>query len=166
MRMMRATHLIPATAALAGAVLALGAAPSLASGGGGRPVVQGPLVGSMPAPASPSIAGIRPGAAPWVNGPSRVRVHTDGRLAVTIRGLVIPPPVGTGTNPIASVVATIVCDDVVGSSTAPFALSAAGDGSTSTTVALPGECADAVVLVQPAGNRAVYIASAMDGGDD
>ena len=168
MRSTRPNHLVPATAVLAATMLALTAAPALAEGAhgaDGRPVLQAQLVGSMPAPASPTIAGIRPGAAPWVNGPSRVRVHADGRVAVTIRGLVIPPPVGTGVNPIASVVATLVCDDTVRSSTAPFPLSTSGDGATSTTLTVPGDCGSAVVLVQPAGNRAVYIASAVDGHD-
>ncbi len=61
------------------------------------------LVGSMPAPASPAIAGIAPGAKPWVNGPSSVRVRQEGRITVSITGLVIPPPQGTGVNPIAAV---------------------------------------------------------------
>lgn len=162
----RTRHLAPATALAAVAMLALTASPALAHGSGGHTVLRAELVGSMPAPASPTIAGIRPGAAPWVNGPSEVRVRADGRIAVTISGLVIPPPVGTGTNPIASVVATLVCGDAVQGSTAPFALSVAGDGSTSDVVTVPGRCKHPAVLVQPAGNRAVYIAATAEDDDD
>ena len=71
---------------------------------------------------------------------------------------------GTGVNPVASVVATLVCGDEVETSTAPFALNTAGDGSTSDVIAGTRHCEDPVVLIQPAGNRAVYIASTM--GDD
>jgi hypothetical protein len=161
-------HLVPATAVTALAVLALSAGPALADASGGHSLLRAKLVGSMPAPDSPVVADVNPGGAPWVNGPSRVRVRDDGRIKVTIRGLVIPPPRGTGVNPVASVVATLVCDDEIESSTAPFALDAAGNGSTADVIAVPSHCEDPTVLIQPAGNRAVYIASAVgdDGRDD
>lgn len=157
---------ISATAAAAFTLLAVTAAPALADGGSGHSILRAKLVGSMPAPASPAIAGVQPGGAPWVNGPSKVRVREDGRITVTIRGLVIPPPQGTGVNPIASVVATLVCDDMVRSSTAAFPLSTAGDGSTSTTIAGTEHCDDPVVLIQPAANLARYIASSAGDHDD
>ena len=163
MNLTRTSRLIPATAVAALAALALTASPALASG---HSILRDQLVGSMPAPDSPPIAGINPGGAPWVNGPSKARVREDGRITVTIRGLVIPPPRGTNTNPVASVVATLVCDDMVTSSTAPFALSTAGDGSTSDTITGTRHCEDPVVLIQPAGNRTVYIASTMDDDHD
>ncbi len=158
------TTRISATAAAAVTLLALTAAPALADGGRGHSILRAELVGSMPAPASPTIAGIAPGAAPWVNGPSSVRVREDGRIKVKIRGLVIPPPVGTGVNPVLSAVATLVCDGMVRSSTPAFALSTAGDGSTSTTIAGTKNCADPMVLIQPAG-RPIYIASSMGDHD-
>jgi hypothetical protein len=154
---------MPVIAAVAVTMLALSAGPALA---GGHSIVRADLVGSMPAPASPAIAGINPGGAPWVNGPSSVRVREDGRITVSITGLVIPPPRGTGVNPIAAVVATLVCDGAVRASTAPFPLSAAGDGSTSTMIAGTRHCDDAAVLIQPAANRAVYIASSQGDHDD
>jgi len=160
----RRSHLIPTTAVTALAMLALTAGPALADGSGGHSVLRAKLVGSMPAPASPAIAEVNPGGAPWVNGPSRVRGRGDGRITVTIRRRVIPPPVGTGGNPVASVVATLVCGDEVETSTAPFALDMAGNGSTADVIAVPSHCADPAVLIQPAGNRTVYIASGL--GDD
>ncbi|NMM32671.1 MAG: hypothetical protein HHJ13_01465, partial [Phycicoccus sp.] len=120
------------------------------------------LMGSNPAPASPAIAGVNPGVAAWVNGPSHVRVREDGRITVEIRGLIIP---ALGNNPIASVVATLVCDNMVTDFTEPFALSAAGDGSTSDVISVPRYCNDPVVLIQPA-SRSVYIASAFGEAED
>jgi hypothetical protein len=160
----RSNRVLPSTAAVALAIITLTAGPALADGSSGHSVVRAPLVGSMPN-TSPTIALIKPGGAPWVNGPSKVRVRKDGRITVTIRRLVIPPPVGTGVNPVASVVATLVCDNKVKSSTMPFALSGAGNGSTSDVIRVPRHCDDPAVLIQPAGNRAVYIASAF-GEDD
>ncbi|WP_407342114.1 hypothetical protein [Pengzhenrongella phosphoraccumulans] len=75
---------------------------------------------------------------------------------------VIPPPRGTGVNPIAAVVATLVCGTTVTASTEPFALSGAGYGSTRTVIAVPRHCDDPAVLIQPAANRTVYIASILD----
>jgi len=151
------------TAAAAAATLAfatLSATPAFADGGN---VLRGPLVGSTPAPVSPVIAGINPGGAPWVNMPSSARVREDGRTDVRIRGLIIP---ALNANPIPSVVATLVCGDEVAGSTMPFALSTAGDGSTRDTVSVPASCDNAMVLIQPAANRTVYIASAMNEEDD
>lgn len=168
-RTKRRIQVIAVTGVAAVATLTLTAAPALAHGGGsgsGHSLLRAELVGSMPAPASPTIAGVRPGGAPWVNGPSRARVREDGRISVRIRGLVIPPPVGTGTNPVTPVVATLVCHDMVTSSTTPFALSGSGDGSTSDVIMVPRHCEDPVVLIQPAGNRAVYIAATMTEHDD
>ena len=97
-----------------------------------------------------------------MNGPSEVRVREDGRIEVEINGLVIPPPVGTGVNPIAKVVATLVCHQMAVASTKAFALSPAGNGYTSDVIAVPSRCADPTVLIQPAANLGVYIASAVD----
>ncbi|PVU82015.1 hypothetical protein DDP54_02185 [Cellulomonas sp. WB94] len=161
MRTSRTIRALTTSAALALALGGFAASPAFADGTphGGHILLNARLVGSMPAPDSPAVAGINPGAAPWVNGPSRVRVRDNGNITVQIRGLVIPPPRGTGVNPIASVVATLVCDQQVAASTTPFALSTAGDGSTHDVIAVPRHCDDPVVLIQPAANRAVYIAS-------
>jgi hypothetical protein len=162
----RISRTLSTTAALALAITAFSAAPAFAdeSGSGGS-LLREQLVGSMPAPASPVIAGmINPGGAPWVNGPSRVRVRENGRITVNIRGLVIPSPPGTGVNPVASVVATLVCGGMVQDSTEPFALSMAGNGHTSDKISVSRHCDAPTVVIQPAANRTVYIASAM--GED
>ncbi len=163
MNTMRTSRLVPATVA-ALAALALTARPALADGGSGHSILRAELVGSMPA--DPPIAGVTPGGAPWVNGPSKARVREDGRIEVKIKGLVIPPPVGTGVNPVASVVATLVCDGAVESRTAAFALDAAGDGSTSDVIEGTRDCEDPVVLIQPSTNLARFIASTVDDDHD
>lgn len=155
-----------ATAVTALGLLALVTGPAFADDSHAHTLLRADLVGSMPAPASPTVAGVKPGGAPWVSGPSTVRVRSDGRITVSITALVIPPPVGTGINPITSVVATLVCDDTVRASTAPFALSRAGDGATSDRLAVRGRCTDPAVLIQPSANRAVYIASAIGDAED
>lgn len=163
----RTSRALSVAAAAALAITAFSAAPALADGHGssGHTLLRADLVGSMPLPASPAIAGVNPGGAPWVNGRSPVRVREDGRIRVNIRGLVIPPPRGTGVNPVASVVATLVCDEMVADSTEPFALSTDGNGKTRDVISVPDKCDDPVVLIQPAANRAVYIASALDDHD-
>ena len=165
----RSNRVVSTTAAAVLAMVTLSAAPAFADGSSGHSssghsVLRASLMGSTPK-VSPTIAGVKPGAAPWVNGLSNVRVRRDGRISVSISGLVIPPPVGTGVNPIPFVVATLVCDNMVGSSTDKFALSAAGNGSISQMISVPRHCEDPTVLIQPAANRAVYIASAMEEDD-
>jgi len=166
MQMTRTSRAISTSAAVLMAISAFSAAPAFADGSRSRggSLLDAQLVGSMPAPASPMIALVNPGGAPWVNGPSRAQVSKDGHIMVEIMGLVIPPPRGTGVNPIAFVVATLVCDEKVAGSTARFALSPAGNGSTSGMISVPRHCDDPVVLIQPAANRSVYIASTL--GDD
>ena len=66
------SRVLSTTAAIALAITTFSAAPAFAqkSGTSGRSLLSAQLVGSMPAPASPLIAGVNPGGAPWVNGPS------------------------------------------------------------------------------------------------
>ena len=165
MHMSRSNRVVSTTAAAVLAMVALTAGPAFAGGSSGHSVLRAALMGSMPTPASPMIAGVNPGSVPWVNGPSTVRVREDGRITVKINGLVVPPPIGTGVNPVLSAVATLVCDNMVADSTQPFALSTAGTGSTSDMISVPRHCENPTVLIQPAGKPLVYIAAAV-GEDD
>jgi hypothetical protein len=149
------------TAVAALAALALTASPALADGSSGHSILRAELVGSMPD--DPAIATIAPGGAPWVNGPSKTRVREDGRIEVKIKGLIIPT---TGVNPVASVVAALVCDGMVASRTAAVALSPVGDGSTSDVITGTRHCEDPVVLIQPAANLGRFIASTVDDHHD
>ena len=163
----KATLTAVAVATATVAVLAVSSPPAFADGGHhGDSVIRTDLMGStpltMPNP-SPVIAGIKPGGVPWTNGESTARVRESGRVDVRIRGLIVTT---TGVNPVLSVVATLVCGDVVGPSTAPFALSTAGDGRTRDHIMVPMDCMNPVVLIQPAANLGVYIASGMGMDDD
>jgi hypothetical protein len=164
MQMTRSNRLLSTSAAVL-AIVTLTAGPALADGSSGHSVLRAPLMGSSPIPEGPTIANVPPGGARWVNGPSRVRVREDGRITVTIRGLVLA---SSNFNPFGSVVATLVCDNMVTASTAPFALSTGeggGDGSTSDKISVPSHCDNPVVLIRPVAKPKIYIASAF-GEDD
>jgi hypothetical protein len=161
MHMTRSNRLL-STSAAALAIVGLTAGPALADGSSGHSLLRAPFLGSTPAPVSPTIAGVNPGGLPWVNGPSRARVREDGRITVTIRGLIVP---ALKSSPVHSVVATLVCNDMVKDSTKAFALSDAGNGSVRDVISVPRQCDNPAVLIQPASNLKVYIASAF-GEDD
>ncbi len=154
------------------ALATFSASPALADGGHEHNnLLKADLVGSNPAPASPTIGGIAPGGAPWVNAESTARVRADGQITVRIRGLVIPTAPFNATNPVASAVATLVCGNAkpaASASTAPFALDTAGNGRTKDMITVPMPCMDPVVLIQPVRNGAIapaYIAATMMDSD-
>lgn len=115
----------------------------------GRDLLRSGLVGSMPGPLNggdgPVLFGVNPGGAPWVvDHNSSVRVRDDGRVDVKIRGLVIP---GRG-NPVANVVATVVCNGGAMVSTPAAGLSPEGDGRIRADLDLPEPCLAPAVLVR------------------
>ena len=145
-------------------VTATTAAPAMASG---HSLVREHFVGTIPLNqpnASPIIAGVSPGGAPWVlDADSHVRLREDGRITVVVNHLVIP---GVG-NPIDFMAASLVCGGVVVDSTQPFAVSDDGNGSISDRIGEFDEddCADPIVLVRnatPLGTLGAYFAVAMD----
>ena len=80
-------------------------------------------------------------------------------MALAVQGLVVPIPPFNGTNPVATVSASLVCNGMPGTPTATVALSPAGDTRIRATVAVPSPCLAPAVLVNPGGNGAVYIAA-------
>ena len=145
-------------------VTATTAAPAMASG---HSLLREHFVGTIPLNqpnASPIIAGVSPGGAPWVlDADSHVRLREDGRITVVVNHLVIP---GVG-NPIDFMAASLVCGGVVVDSTQPFAVSDDGNGSISDRIGEFDEddCADPIVLVRnatPLGTLGAYFAVAMD----
>ena len=151
------------TAALVVAVTSAG--PAMASG---RSILREDLEGTFPLTdpvnASPVIAGVSPGGAPWVvDEDSQARVREDGRITVVVRHLVIPGRVPG--NPVALMAASLVCDDMVVDSTLAFAVSPDGNGEVSDLITGTDDCDDPVVLVRNATNPAAlgsYFAVAMD----
>jgi hypothetical protein len=148
------------TAAVAIALALVPAAAGADSGGGDQPLLRSGLVGSTPvASGGLVLSGVTPGGVPWVVGSGRVRVDRDGSLDLRVRGLVVPIPPFNGTNPVATVSASLVCNGMPGTPTATVALSPAGDTRIRATVAVPSPCLAPAVLVNPGGNGAVYIAA-------
>jgi hypothetical protein len=153
-----------ATAAAAASMIAL-ATPALASGDRHGDVIRAEVIGSLPAPADPVIAGIAPGGAPWImthNG-SEARVRSNGRIDVRVRGLVLT---ATGATPFPTLVATLVCDDMAVDSTAPFADGTDGVGRTRDTLMVPPSCGNPMVLIQPGTRTDIYIGLTVPDMDD
>jgi hypothetical protein len=156
---------------LAAAISALVLIPSAADAGptggpgpaGGPPkgeLLKSGLVGSTaPNEGGVTLFGVVPGGRTWVIRAGEVRVARDGRLDVRMDGLVIPEAPFDGTNPVAAVSATLVCNGVPGTPTATFSLSPKGDGRIRTDVTVPQPCLAPAVLVNPNGSPTTYIAA-------
>lgn len=119
--------------------------------GGGLSV---PIIGSQP---STTVGGIASGGAPWVVREGSASVSANGKIQVEVQGLLI----GTGTNVPATAVGTVgsvrqiaaslVCGGsggTVAASTAGFPLSAIGNASFETALAVPARCSAPVVLLR------------------
>jgi hypothetical protein len=132
---------------------AAGAAVMDAGSGGGRTVLHAELAGSLPT--DPALFGVTAGGAPWVVDQGDVRLRS-GRLDVRVTGLIIPT---TGVNPVTDLAASVVCNGVVVATTAAVPFSSAGDARIDAAVTLPERCLAPVVLLNPRGNPAVYIAA-------
>lgn len=113
-------------------------------------------------PTDPPIHGVAAGGAPWVLKFGAARLRSDGRIDAVIRGLVIPPPTGTGTpGPVTMVSASLYCGNDTNTTpvgtTTPTPLSTAGNARIRGTFTLPAKCLAPVVLIHPNGNNTVYI---------
>jgi hypothetical protein len=142
----------------------ISAAPAMASGHTIlRENFKGILPLTDPVNPSPVIAGVSPAGAPWVvDANSRTRVREDGRITVVVRHLVIPGRVPG--NPVATMAASLVCDDMVVDSTRPFGVSPDGNGRIRDRITAVDECDNPAVLVRNATNPAAlgaYFAVAM-----
>jgi hypothetical protein len=157
MHLSRRLTLLAATCAVAVAVTP-GIALAHGDGGNGdETLLRSGLVGSTkPAEGGATIFGV----APWVVDEGSVKVRRDGRINLSVEGLVIPTPPQNGTNPIESLSASVYCNGVVADTTALFPLSIPeGDGHVRADLTLPDTCVAPVVLLHPRGNLTVYIAA-------
>ena len=127
---------------------------------GGRAVLDTTLAPSIPT--DPKLLGSAPGAAPWVIRRGEATLRSDGRLTVSIRGLVIPiAPFNGTTGPVTTVDAALYCgDNPIAVATSPSVpISTNGDARISTKLTLPSTCQIPALLIHPNGSSALYIAS-------
>ena len=164
MSSLRTRALLLAPVATLALVLVPAASASAHDGGHGDLIKTG-FTPSLPTDAP--IFGVKAGGAPWVLGEGEVRVRADGRIRVELEGLQIPRANGTKDNPVAKIVASLFCGGSLAARTAPQDLSVpGGDAEFRATLAVPSSCDGATVLISPAANTGVYIASAMAGADE
>jgi hypothetical protein len=116
--------------------------------------------------------GITGGGLPWVIASARGEVEPNGVVRVKVKGLVIPVPPFSGTNPVPMFGATVSCITphhvVVNVSTGLFPASAAGDSTIMATVSLPSVCNRPILYVTSPGGAWFARTSLRDdeGGDD
>jgi len=95
--------------------------------------------------------GITGGGVPWSINAGRAVVTEDGRLSVTVQGLVVT---SSGVNPITTGRAAVVCAGVVVAMSDVVDFSPTGNAQVNTTVSLPSPCLDlAVLFLNGAGTR-------------
>ena len=122
-----------------------------------RDLLRAPIAGSMP---NQPINGVKSGGAPWVIDEGNARVRTDGRIEVRVEGLVIPTPPQNGTNPVPTLSASLSCNGKkpgrhMTTRAVPF--SKAGDARIRDTIRIPQRCIAPVVMLNPRGDKTVYI---------
>jgi len=161
------TGVIVAAVAALTTVLAVGAMSALGHDGGhGRDHRGGQLIRESLAPSVPTdpmFHGVAAGAAPWVLDEGHVRLSTDGRLDLRVRGLVIPVAPGNGTpGPVNTISASLYCgadsETMASATTGQVAIARDGDARIVDHITVPASCLSPVILVHPNGNAAAYIA--------
>jgi hypothetical protein len=110
-------------------------------------------------PTDPVIHGVPAAGAPWVIREGKVRISSSGEFKLEVEGLVIPTPPQNGTNPLATISASLFCgaDTTPTATTATVPFSPAGNAEIDTTITLPAKCLGPVVLLHPNGAVARYI---------
>ena len=164
MSSLRTRALLLAPVATLALVLVPAASASAHDGGHGN-LIKADFTPSLPTDAP--ILGVKAGGAPWVLGEGEVRVRADGRIRVELEGLQIPRANGTKDNPVAKIVASLFCGGTLAARTDPQDLSVpGGNAKFRATLMVPTTCDAATVLISPAANTGVYIASAMAEPDE
>jgi hypothetical protein len=110
------------------------------------------VVGSSP---GATIGGVASGGAPWVVSTGSAELSAAGKLEVSVTGLLLganAPANLVGTvGPVQMVAASLICGGsggMVAASTGGVLLSASGNASIESTLALPATCAAPIILVR------------------
>ncbi len=98
-------------------------------------------------PSDPTIFGVTAGGAPWKIDHGQVVLKTNGFLAASIDGLVIPPG---DKNPVPDLALSVFCNGTRAATTPAVRFSAQGDAQVMATVSLPKFCPVPAVLINPA----------------
>ena len=115
----------------------------------------------------PTLNGIAPGGVPWVLKRGAATLSRHGELRAFVRGLVIPPPAGTGTpgrSRPCSPRSTATGAACRSARRRRSRFRWQGDASMSGMVTVPAKCLAPLVLVHPNANGAAYIAASGFGG--
>ena len=154
-----------AIGALSAAALAGSAAGGISAFGhedhghhNGRTLFQSALAPSVLA--DQPIHNVIRGGAAWVLDRGQVRLRRDGRLTLSVRGLIIPTMGNAG--PVTSITASLYCgadNSAAVAETAPAPLSQQGNGTIRDRITLPAKCLGAIILVHPNGSDTAYIAA-------
>jgi hypothetical protein len=123
----------------------------------GEAIFKSNVVGSNPGVV---IAGVASGGAPWVVANGEAILHSDGKIKVETKGLILTN-VGTA-GPITHVSASLVCGGsggLVVATTAAVPLSSGGDSLVMESITLPARCFGPVVLVRIAGVNGTLLAN-------
>jgi hypothetical protein len=124
----------------------------------GNTLVRSTLAPSVPT--DPAFHGVQAGGVPWVLRDSQVELKANGRLDLRVSGLVIPTTGTTG--PVQTVSASLLCgpDSQAGAvvTTPQVPLSAGGNARIHAGLTLPTTCLAPIVVLNPNGNPAAYIA--------
>ena len=134
---MRTARLLFLAAALA-AVVAL---PGMASADpGGSKVLDDQLTGLPSDMTGQTLFGVTAGGIAWRLDSGSARLFADGRLQVSVHGLVLAAGGAEGTNPIPNAQAIVTCAGVPAASSSVVPYSADGDAQINETVSLPDHC--------------------------
>lgn len=138
----RVRHLAPA---VAGAFIAVVLVTGIAAADPGNKLLDASMTG-IPAPGM-TLEGVDGGGLPWVLQRGDAKLFADGRLQVSVSGLVIASGPLAGTNPIHTGRAIVACNggtSVVMSDPVPY--SPSGDATVNTHINLPSQCLGPVVF--------------------
>jgi hypothetical protein len=135
-------------ALLIGLLAALVAGAGTVTAGGSK-IVDTQLAG-LPTPGL-VLAGVRGAGHAWAIADGHAKLFTDGRLHVTVEGLVLTPE---GINPVTSGRAVVSCNggaEILMSDPVPFSVPG-GDATVDTTLSLPSPClAPTIFFTSPGG---------------
>jgi len=161
-----------ATAALLGAASLVVGGGAVASADEGDIFLQftsmTPVTGS--AVGAVNDRGLTGGGKPWVITSGTGTLDHNGRLHVSVTGLVIPVAPFSGTNPLGHFAAVVSCltpdHGIVNLLTAPVATNPAGNATIDATVALPRGCHQPEVFVTSPGGAWFAMSNPSEENDD